>query len=167
MGILSFRFYKLSRDFPYPEFYRGLSWFLSIVLLGVTLYYPFSTNDALQRSTYFQSFYQVIPNPVVGKYLYFSLLFVAMPYLFHLTRRNKIDRYLGDLSYPIYINHRLVIWLVILIFEGSPGLKVLPHQTLWGAGIIAVVAILFAVLILKYVIDPIDIIRQKRAESPD
>jgi peptidoglycan/LPS O-acetylase OafA/YrhL len=34
----------------------------------------------------------------------------AIPFLFRTTRNKLIDRYLGELSYPIYICHFLVIW---------------------------------------------------------
>lgn len=38
--------------------------------------------------------------------------FVGLPYLFERTRTNKWDRAVGELSYPVYILHMLVIWIV-------------------------------------------------------
>lgn len=38
--------------------------------------------------------------------------FLALPYLFAQTKSNRIDRALGELSYPIYVSHVLVIWIV-------------------------------------------------------
>lgn len=39
-------------------------------------------------------------------------LFLCMPLLFHVSRNNRFDHFIGDLSYPIYLNHLLVIALV-------------------------------------------------------
>lgn len=41
-----------------------------------------------------------------GTYLVFSL---AIPVIFRLTSKSKTDKFLGDLSYPIYIIHFLII----------------------------------------------------------
>ena len=41
-----------------------------------------------------------------GTYLVFSL---AIPVIFRLTSKSKIDKFLGDLSYPLYIIHLLII----------------------------------------------------------
>ena len=37
--------------------------------------------------------------------IFFSVL--SIPILFHLTKKNKVDRFVGELSYPIYISHML------------------------------------------------------------
>jgi peptidoglycan/LPS O-acetylase OafA/YrhL len=42
----------------------------------------------------------------------FVALTAAVPFLFALTSKNKIDRFLGDLSYPVYVNHFLIIQIV-------------------------------------------------------
>lgn len=41
---------------------------------------------------------------------------LIVPLLFHATRNNKIDRFIGELSYPLYIGHMLVAWSVLWIF---------------------------------------------------
>lgn len=45
-------------------------------------------------------------------WLFFLLLSMALPLLFKLTKRNKIDAFLGHLSYPVYIGHMFVISMV-------------------------------------------------------
>ena len=40
---------------------------------------------------------------------------LIMPFLFKFTRRSKIDHFAGELSYPIYLCHMLVIWLFALM----------------------------------------------------
>lgn len=163
IGILSFRMYQQLINLSFPKLYTVVSIFLSIVLLGATLCYPYSTLNGTERSINFESFYQFIPNPIFGKYLYFCLLFVAIPSLFHLTKDNKIDRYLADLSYPVYINHNLVILILIMINGGG----IPQHDTEWGRWVVLFGAILSAIFVVKYVVNPIDIIRQKRAKNLD
>jgi peptidoglycan/LPS O-acetylase OafA/YrhL len=43
-------------------------------------------------------------------------LVAAIPFLFTLTGGNKLDRFLGDLSYPVYVNHFLIIQIVSSFF---------------------------------------------------
>lgn len=42
----------------------------------------------------------------------FAILTISIPVLFHKTSKNKYDRFLGELSYPIYICHFLLIQIV-------------------------------------------------------
>lgn len=43
---------------------------------------------------------------------FFLMTAIATPLLFSLTKRNKVDIFLGHLSYPIYIGHMFVISMV-------------------------------------------------------
>jgi peptidoglycan/LPS O-acetylase OafA/YrhL len=43
---------------------------------------------------------------------FLMLAFAAIPFLFRATNNNALDRHLGELSYPIYICHILVIWFL-------------------------------------------------------
>jgi peptidoglycan/LPS O-acetylase OafA/YrhL len=38
-------------------------------------------------------------------------MLLVLPFLFKLTKNSKIDRYIGELSYPVYLCHMTVIWL--------------------------------------------------------
>jgi peptidoglycan/LPS O-acetylase OafA/YrhL len=42
----------------------------------------------------------------------FVILFFSLPSLFHFTKDWRIDRWIGELSYPTYIGHMLVIALL-------------------------------------------------------
>jgi len=76
----------------------------------------------------------------------------VLPFLFELTKYNKIDRFIGDLSYPLYIVHYSVLkycWIS----------GVAPAKT----GLIVLVAsLLIAVLIHLFLEKPIDKYRAKR-----
>ena len=46
------------------------------------------------------------------RWIYLGLMAVALPSVFSLTKNWRIDRWIGDLSYPIYLWHVLVlIWV--------------------------------------------------------
>ncbi len=38
------------------------------------------------------------------------LVFLFMPYIFALTQRSRLDRYLGELSYPVYVSHYVILY---------------------------------------------------------
>jgi peptidoglycan/LPS O-acetylase OafA/YrhL len=38
-------------------------------------------------------------------------ILLVLPFLFKLTKNSKIDHYIGELSYPMYLCHMTVIWL--------------------------------------------------------
>lgn len=49
-------------------------------------------------------------NPI--QWGYFLILASLIPFVFRHFKDNSIDRFLGDLSYPIYISHVLIIFMV-------------------------------------------------------
>ena len=136
IGILSFRFYQKIKTLLDLNIWSRLSKLLLITMLVVTVFY------ALLCDTY----------PTVLKYTYFSLIFFAVPCFFHHTKANKVDQFLGDLSFPTYINHVFVIW----ILEGM-------GEITMRTTVVASVSIVFAFFMKKYLIDPIDKIRMKRS----
>ncbi len=48
----------------------------------------------------------------VMKYCLYIFFIVFLPLLFESTKSNKIDRYVGELSYPIYMVHILVVYFI-------------------------------------------------------
>ncbi len=47
--------------------------------------------------------------------IYLLLVFSTMPFVFKLTQKSKIDNYIGNLSYPIYISYSLAIPLEAML----------------------------------------------------
>jgi peptidoglycan/LPS O-acetylase OafA/YrhL len=87
-----------------------------------------------------------------GYWLTYGFAVFAIPLTFRCTRKNKIDRYVGELSYPVYITHLLVI------------------QVLTAVHVTHALPIIFATLLLSLavmhcVIDPIDRIRERRVRA--
>jgi peptidoglycan/LPS O-acetylase OafA/YrhL len=54
---------------------------------------------------------------VVKSTMLFGLCFFVMPLLFIFPRQCRFDNWIGDLSYPLYICHILVIWIVSVAFS--------------------------------------------------
>ena len=79
--------------------------------------------------------------------------FVVIPILFHLTSRTKIDRFIGELSYPVYLVHFTVVEIFNLVLERNS-----LHQTPLAL-MSSVASILIAILIYIFIFRPFE---QKR-----
>lgn len=89
-------------------------------------------------------------------YIAFAL---ALPFLFAASRRNRFDRWIGELSYPLYIVHGLVLGLIFGKFHRPAG------DPAWE--VFAVLASLAAAALLFLAIDrPVDAWRHGRYSAP-
>lgn len=88
------------------------------------------------------------------------LFALAIPTLFEWTKRSKADRFVGDLSYSVYILHfPILLW--VQKFMREPGTTGWPVP---GSGnVTAVITVLMAVAVLILVEKPIDRFRQRNA----
>ncbi len=106
-------------------------------------------------------FYNFIPPKYILNYLntvdflYCILFTISMPFIFLYTNKNRIDKFLGELSYPIYVSHFLVIKLItnLATFKTDSNLRTV---------IIVVLVLGTSFLIVKLIEEPIDLIRQSR-----
>lgn len=87
LGSVSYHIYIRVRNMNLPNVYLIVSW---VLLLSFTISYSF-----LQ-----------IPGK---RFIYLFVFFICLPFIFSLTKSWKKDRYIGDLSYPIYISHLFVL----------------------------------------------------------
>ncbi len=98
-------------------------------------------------------YYQFLPHERTKQLILFLFSFIFIPFIFNLFKNNKIDRFIGELSFPVYISHFLIIDILTHFTKT-------PHQFL---GIIAtLISIAFSVLILNFIINPINTFRQSR-----
>jgi peptidoglycan/LPS O-acetylase OafA/YrhL len=82
------------------------------------------------------------------------VLLLAIPTLFRGTRTHRVDRFLGELSYPVYIGHMLVMWTCQYLLLMRPGAA-------YGLAVLATTFIL--ALGLYWCVDrPIDAWRHRR-----
>ena len=88
-----------------------------------------------------------------GRLVFLAGLAGGLPYLFHMTRNITLDRSLGELSYPVYLCHELVISLVALT----------PHLSGNGSALVALaLSIAVASATVTFIEAPVDRLRQSR-----
>ena len=52
-------------------------------------------------------------------WLYYAMTFIAIPVLFLHTKTSMKDRYIGELSYPMYISHIPILWVVAIFYKND------------------------------------------------
>lgn len=151
-----------------PWTYRFFFSEISFFLLGSLAYRLFTTYLKSKKDKLFPAivflttvvfviFYQKIYFPYKST-LFLIMFFIAIPYVFKLTKKSKIDRYIGELSYPVYLIH----WLVsVSTYKALKESMLLDYR----GEVVMVISILVSILILHLIIKPIDFYRQKRAAS--
>ncbi len=104
--------------------------------------------------------YRYIPG--MQSWVYLALVFVFVPLAFPLYERDQVhsamvekllavDRFAGDLSYPLYISHALALWSIYAFWPGGSA-RLGVHFALFAAAWSVVVA----TLMLKLVSEPVD-----------
>ncbi|EPR43668.1 acyltransferase 3 [Desulfovibrio sp. X2] len=132
LGILAYGLYSASRNRP-----RGQA-------LAPALFWLL-----LAGGTYLSGLPLSLRTPLCA-----GFLALAVPCLFRLTRQSRLDRFLGDLSYPFYIVHFLI-------------LSLLDHFADPPATAAALLLTLGAALALHFCLDrPVDRWRQRRLGRP-
>lgn len=137
IGIYSYNLYK---KIKYKEINKQSSSLIWILLVLITL------------------FYQYLPNPYnIKKILYFFSVFFSVPFIFILFKNNLWDRWLGELSYPIYITHIFFIKIINTFFN-------LASTHIYSI-LVIVSSILFSILLINFISKPIEKFRHKRILS--
>lgn len=85
--------------------------------------------------------------------LYLFVFAISVPFIFNLSKNWKIDRFLGELSYPIYISHILIIMSV----------KFLKIPLIGGLGLIVTIfTLIFSLFLNEFISKKIEKKRQAR-----
>jgi peptidoglycan/LPS O-acetylase OafA/YrhL len=85
--------------------------------------------------------------------LLYTAIFLSIPVLFLGSKKSKTDRFFGDLSYPVYISHFLL-------------LEVMEYFGMNRSGIIlSALSILFSIILNELVSKKIELIRQRRVRK--
>lgn len=146
-----------------PWTYRFFPTELVFFLLGAVAYHRYKKLEMLKfNRTYlyivfstlilFTCVYSFISISFIY-YIYLVFFFLSIPYVFILSKNWKVDRYIGELSYPIYISHMFVlhcIYVFGLPIIGDKGFTVMT------------ISILFSVLLNTLVAEKIEKFRQRR-----
>lgn len=141
MGILSFRLYRTVRrsDRLSPVGPAVLALTLLIVLA-----YPQLSGSAVNQQ-------------VINWVFYFWLL-LALPFIFQFTRKSSVDARVGELSYPLYVVHVLVLYLL------APFLGRL-QLTGYKGELAIVLSLVAAWMLVRFVADPVERYRQYRVRN--
>jgi peptidoglycan/LPS O-acetylase OafA/YrhL len=132
VGLLAHRWYNLNRNC----INKRLSSILLIVVISSTLIFQY-----------------LGPDVVLKKYIYLLLFACCVPFIFEVTKTNKIDKVIGETSYPIYMVHGLLGLIIVTLFP-EIGNK---------AGILnLLISFVFAIMFNQIVFKYIERYRQKR-----
>lgn len=161
---LLIRFALLSNGLNYdPWTYRFFPTELVFFLLGYisyTLYVKAKSYNIDPRITRFSQlffisylvFYKTFDFPAKGPLCY--LLFVCLlPLIFLQTKNSKLDAKIGEYSYPVYISHMLVLY--IIQYTKMPLIESLGTTVCIGS-------LLVSYLLNKFISEPLESIRQAR-----
>ncbi|WP_430395340.1 hypothetical protein [Ferrovibrio sp.] len=77
----------------------------------------------------------------VLKWLLLVGLAVSLPAILSLTNDNRVDRFLGELSYPIYVVHVLVISAMSMVMQKSAFLTLAAVMVTIAVSVVAVLAV--------------------------
>jgi peptidoglycan/LPS O-acetylase OafA/YrhL len=98
---------------------------------------------------------QFIPT-MVRTFLCITLVFLSLPILFEWTKSSRLQKWVGDLSYPMYICHILVKW-VLLALAGISVKGATP-----AGWLLLICSVAMAAMILWLIDYPVDKWRQRR-----
>ena len=114
--ILAYQFLGLAHD---PWEYRFFPFEIIYFIAGILAYriYIESRMGRLYIRPFlliipifaFTILFQYIPFNTKRMIAYYFIFFLSIPFLFHLSKDNKFDRLLGEISYPLYLCHFLII----------------------------------------------------------
>jgi peptidoglycan/LPS O-acetylase OafA/YrhL len=94
-GAIAFHAYSVLKEF------RGTQEIGLILFLGLLIYITnFNRVPVLIADTF------LFPGGLIQ---FYGFAIIALPFVFCLSARNRLDRWLGELSYPIYLSHEFVI----------------------------------------------------------
>lgn len=133
LGSISYRLYANLKA------WRGMTWVgggAAILLFGSIMFPPLWTAPDLDQPL---------------SWAFYLIVMISTPFLFSLTANSRIDNFVGQLSYPIYLSHMLVISAVLHIytFQLDKGL------------VATVLTLAFSTMLYLFLDRPIEIIRSR------
>lgn len=111
--IKTYFIYNISNSYNWE--YRFIFFELFLFLLGGFIYNNFKNIQSnwspyiFLSSIIYVCFLNLTIEIYIIKHLFYILFSLSIPLIFKLTKNNKLDKFLGDLSFPIYICHILTI----------------------------------------------------------
>lgn len=102
---------------------------------------------------------EVAMNANIKNSLFYSLIVVSIPFIFLAFKNSAIDRYIGELSFSLYISHHLIVSLFRGFFYSHSEWMIYYGYT------VVMASLLVAIVFQKLIIKPLEVIRMKRILS--
>ncbi len=141
LGVFAYRIYESKISKTTISNQKKIT-FITIIIICTSLY-PFLPELKLSALSF-----------SLKDMIYVLIVFTILPFLFHLFKQSKIDNAIGELSFPIYISHILVM-LVLSVF--------LPKTSQTGT-LVIVSSIVFSLILNRFITRPIEKIRAQRVQ---
>lgn len=150
-----------------PWTYRFFPFELMFFLSGIVAYalYKRLAVIAIKRYVFilvlaymvlFTLFYKQLPGQQSLNLIYLASVFLTIPFLFIYTRKSGLDRKIGELSYPVYISH-------ILVINGTDLLiRKLRVPFAYRSDIALVLTVILSIALIKLVGERFDNLRHKK-----
>jgi peptidoglycan/LPS O-acetylase OafA/YrhL len=168
---LTLKMATLSSGFDHdPWTYRFLVFELMYFLLGILSYrmYAFIRKANVNPSLFsaalpilllFISFYSIIPGKEAKETVYFLLVTLALPLIYSSYHNNRMDRYVGEFSYTIYITHFVVLDVVMKAVK----IELLPKAL--TAEIACIICIFLSWCLIKFISTKVEAFRARRIRT--
>jgi peptidoglycan/LPS O-acetylase OafA/YrhL len=148
-----------------PWTYRFFPTELVFFLLGTVSYHLYKKMllKSIPKNILFSIYFLVLLATFTYSYIhieykliiYLVMFSFSIPFIFLLSKRWKLDRYIGELSYPIYISHMLVSTFVSYFKIPTYGGRTFT---------LVCIAIIFSLILNELIAKRVEVLRQKRVK---
>lgn len=163
-SILLRLFFHAQFGFKFTPFdYRFFPFELAFFMIGAILYKVYTYLVPLRFSPTLLGMIGCLPifvfliSPLIQieisefRWIFYAVVIVCLPFLFMFTKNAKLDRAIGELSYPIYISHHLVLTLLKPWFWAD-----LANRLDYFGIATLMVTLVFSFVLWKFVMQPIE-----------
>jgi len=146
-----------------PFDYRFFPFELAFFMLGAIVYRMYKKIEILAFSPALLGIIGFLPifffflSPFLSipifefRWVFYGIVSISLPFLFLVSKNWKIDRMVGELSYPIYISHHLVLTVLKPWFWAD-----LSHRLEYFGLSVLAITLIFSVILWKWVMNPIE-----------
>ncbi len=167
--VARFSWYAMGHDVD-PWNYRFFPFEIGLFMLGVAAYRVSSKVAWQPNPLFLKIVFAAFVGSIVrygslglpyGSFVYLFVFAALIPYVFNLTRSWRVDRFLADMSFPLYLAHWPVASIVVFVRERVLHLPPPEYRGL----VPAIASVAAAALLVIFVERPVERWRQSRIVS--